>query len=332
LSSPSRLSDYLGSSSQNFGIEHFTEQNGPGHGSRRIRAYTGGGLEFDIHPDRAFDIGRTTFRGINLSWLSPTRITAPGLVVNDREEWLRTFGGGLLTTCGLDAIGDPSVTDGQRHPMHGRIGAVPATLTRATVDHDNLELEAEIRQTSVHGENLVLVRRITAPIGGTSIRVTDRVTNEGSSDSPHMVLYHCNFGWPLIDETVRITVPSIAVTPENEAASRAPQPWDRFETPSPDAESLVYRHHFADEPIVTARIENFRAGISVAISFDRATLPSLHQWKMMAPRQYLLGVEPSNTSTLKGRAAAEAMDAVPVLRSGESVSYELIFEFEELHD
>ncbi len=328
MSTPILSQDHLGSLSQFAAIDRFTEDDGPSRGARRYRVYTGGGLEFEVHPDRAFDIGRTTYRGTGAAWLSPTRITAPGLVVNDGDAWLRTFGGGLLTTCGLDTIGDPSETDSGAHPLHGRVGAVPATVTRATADRDLLVLEAEVRQASVHGENLLLSRRITAEVGGSSFRISDTVTNEGYSDRPHMILYHCNLGWPLLGEDVLLSIPSGSVTEENAAARLAPEPWDRFTAPARDAESLLYRHHLdASSGRATATIANPRIGMSLAISFDTSTLPYLHQWKMMAPGQYLLGIEPSNSPSLAGRGAVEEAGALPVLRAGESVSYEVGFEF-----
>ena len=106
-------------------------------GERRPRAGSppaprrrpGAGLEFDVHPDRALDIGAATFDGVPLAWLSSTGISAPSRYEHEGPGWLRTFGGGLLTTCGLDSFGPPADDEDGVAGMHGRIGTVPAHLT-----------------------------------------------------------------------------------------------------------------------------------------------------------------------------------------------------------
>ena len=56
-----------------------------------------------------------------------------------------------------------------------------------------------MRQAAVFGENLHLHRRIEAEVGTDEIRISDRVVNHGFSDTPHMLLYHLNVGYPLLD-------------------------------------------------------------------------------------------------------------------------------------
>ena len=60
---------------------------------------------------------------------------------------------------------------------------------------------------AVFGENLVLTRRIEAQLGGRAIAILDRVENRGFRPTPHMLLYHFNFGWPLLDQGSRFLAP-----------------------------------------------------------------------------------------------------------------------------
>lgn len=320
--------DRIGAVGEIARIDQFVVSGGPENGARIVRLINGGGLELEIHPDRALDIGRVTFRGMPIAWMSPTGMAAPGLADPVGFGWLKTFGGGLLATCGLDSIGDPStLADGTEMPLHGRFGTLPATITRASVGGERVVFEGETRQASVHGENIVVRRSISSIIGSNSFRLTDIVTNESGRDQPHMILYHLNLGWPLIGPSTLFNSPATMVTPENDDARATVEPWSTITEPTPEAKSLVFRHHLPDAPRALVRIQNPDTGVQLEIDFDTATLPHLHQWKVMQTGQYVVGIEPSNCATLAGRAYAEEHDLVPTLGPGASVTYEIDFRF-----
>ena len=97
--------------------------------------------------------------------------------------------------------------------------------------------------------------------------------------------------------------------------------------PSRNAGSLVYVHTLDSGPHHTVTVRNRARGMRLEIGFDTGTLPFLHQWKCLQWGQYVIGIEPSNTSTLAGRATAEEQGVAPVLSSGESVQYTVSFRF-----
>lgn len=326
----SEVVDRIGSLGQLARIDSYVELQGAARGARRMRLVTGGGLEVDLHPDRALDVGAVTIFGIPVAWLSPTGIAAPGYYSSAGDAWLRTFGGGLVTTCGLDTFGPPRETEEGTTAFHGRIGAVPATLVEARVAEDSLVVEAEVRQASSLGENLLLRRRITAPIAGTSFRVDDTVTNEGTRSSPHLLLYHCNIGWPLLDDAATLAVPSTAVEPVGTAAIRAPEAWRTVTEPVDGAVEQVYVHGFEGAERVTVALENPRLGLRLELAFDAASLPRLVQWRMMGRRSYVLGLEPTNFSGASTLLAHGPVAEPPRLAPGESRSYGLDFEFQRV--
>ena len=47
----------VGSLDQVARVDRFVEDDGPARGARRFRVVNGGGLDFDVHPDRGLDIG-----------------------------------------------------------------------------------------------------------------------------------------------------------------------------------------------------------------------------------------------------------------------------------
>ena len=127
--------------------------------------------------------------------------------------WFRGFPGGLVSTCGLDhtLLGGPDDATVFNYPhrvtetygLHGRYTGRPARLAGygARWDGDECVLwaEGEVVQAALFGEQLMLRRRIEADLGGISLRITDTVTNIGPTPCPHMLLYHCNVGFPVVD-------------------------------------------------------------------------------------------------------------------------------------
>jgi hypothetical protein len=308
-------------------IDSFVEADGPGRGSRRLRVVTGGGLEFDVHPDRALDIGAATFDGVPLAWLSSTGISAPSFYEPEGRGWLRTFGGGLMTTCGLDSFGPPADDEDGVAGMHGRIGAIPAHLTGAEATPERITVTGTVRQTAVFAENLLLRRRISSEVGSSSFTVEDTVTNEGSSASPHMVLYHVNLGWPLLDEGVVVDIPHATVEPRD--ADAAGGLGSRYDIGAPvrGFREQVYIHRAG--PDRYASVTNKDRGLRFTLRFSE-TLPAVFEWKMTATQHYVLGLEPANTPEINGRAAARAAGLLPRLEPGATASYRLTFEMERL--
>ena len=81
---------------------------------------TGGGLRCTVLADNGLDIGRLTYRGVPVSFLSKNGIVSPYAHHPFEEEFLHTFPGGMLYTCGLLSAGPAGRDGGVWQPMHGR--------------------------------------------------------------------------------------------------------------------------------------------------------------------------------------------------------------------
>ena len=84
------------------------------------------------------------------------------------------------------------------------------------------------RSEHEHGENLLLRRRISAVMGESRFFIDDIVTNEGPRAWPHMMLYHVNVGFPVVDAGARLIAPSRKVMPRTELAAKELDQHDRF--------------------------------------------------------------------------------------------------------
>lgn len=319
------LRERVGVLAQVVRVDSLLEAEGASRGARRLRLVNGGGLEVELHPDRALDIGQVTVDGIPVSWISPVGIGSPEAYEPTGDGWLRTFGGGLLATCGLDTFGPPSTDAGQQLGQHGRIGVQKAVITRSDATAEGIVVEAVIRQAAVFGENLVLRRRISTAAGSDTVRIDDTVTNESFCEQPHMILYHMNLGWPLIDDETVLDVPAVSVTARDAVAEAGTTTRDRLGAPVPGFREQVYLHELAGREPTVVTVTNPVRGLEFTLTFCAMELPFLYQWKMVGQGHYVLGVEPANSPNVFGRAAAREAGALPVLAPGESVSYGLEF-------
>ncbi len=110
------------------GIETAVLDNGSGRGTRIAWINTGSGLRFKVVIDRAMDIADTFYNQHSLAWLSHAGITAPEPFSNKGLDWLKTFGGGLLTTCGLSHVGGPEADEYGERGLHGQISNLVADV------------------------------------------------------------------------------------------------------------------------------------------------------------------------------------------------------------
>jgi hypothetical protein len=313
----------VGSLDQVARVDSFIEAEGPARGARRLHVVNGGGLEFDVHPDRGLDIGAASYQGLPLAWLSSTGIAAPAAYEPDGRGWLRTFGGGLVTTCGLDSFGPPADDEDGVVGMHGRVGHLPARVTAAEATPERVVVAGTVRQTAVFAENLLLRREISTEVGSSAFTISDTVTNEGADPSPLMVLYHVNLGWPLLDEGAALDIPSASATPRDADAESGFDARYAIGAPVAGFREQVYIHEAGDDRY--ARVTNRARGLEFTLRYSQ-TLPALFEWKMTATKHYVLGLEPANTPEIQGRSAARASGRLPHIAPGETVAYQISIE------
>ncbi len=313
------------------GVRLVTLGDRPERGVRLLQFRTGGGLDFAVTVDRCMDIGEVSFRGVPLGWQSPAGFRAPWLTDLESEGGLGLNRGfsGFWVTCGFDHYGPAATSsavhfnspmrDEMRHPLHGRGAMTPATLRGYGADwvDDALLLwaEGDIRQVMMFGENLLVRRRIEAWSNSASFTVTDTVTNDGFVATPHMLLYHINAGWPLLDEGARIVSPIAETEAAAESTPIVPGP-------QPANLQTVLSHRVRADAAgrATASLVNDRLGLSLGIDFDASVLPWMAEWRCYAEGVYALGLEPK-TNRRGTRAALDEAGELRHLAPGESVTY-----------
>jgi hypothetical protein len=301
--------------------------DGKARGMRVADVYSGSGFRFEVLIDRALDIGAAEFAGRPLAWLYP----ALGTAAQHEPQglgWLRTFGGGLMTTCGLTHIGHPDEDAGEALGLHGRISHIGAENVRVIEEWQGdayfIGLEASIRQAALFGENLLLTRRITTQMGANQLLIQDSVRNEGFNPTPHMMLYHCNFGFPVVSPDSVLVMRDDFVEPRDDAARNGFENHTRLDSPQAGYAEQVFFHrpHVDAVGMAQGAIVNRALNFGGYVRYRAAELPHLWQWKMMGAGEYVCALEPANHIGRK-RSLLRAEGQLRILAPGDEVKYQV---------
>jgi hypothetical protein len=281
--------DKISGHAQIGGIETSVLDNGRGRGTRIAWINTGTGLRYKVIIDRSLDIADAFYNQYSLAWLSHVGVTTPNPAATRGLEWLRTFGGGLLSTCGLTHVGAPETDQYGERGLHGRIGNIPAEL-ESIVQPDpvagnlGMSITGRIRESVVFGPHLELKRTISGTLGDPVIRIRDEVTNLGNT-------------------FLKCLAPS-----QNHLGG---------------GEACVFINvHPDNKGICTCGLHNPDLGLAVAIRFEKNQLPWLTNWQHWGKGEYVTGLEPGTNPPI-GQAEARKQDQLIHIEAGESMAYDL---------
>jgi len=314
-----------GSISQLGGTKLVELCDGNERGTRAVEFRTGSGFNFTVLADRGLDISSAEMNGMSLCFRSPTGDVAPQYYQPEHLEWLWGFFGGLLVTCGLSHAGAPAPEEG--HGLHGRYSYTPARElsfdNRWEGDDYIMSVSGTVRETRFFGANLVLRRTITAKLGERRLFIRDELTNEAFESAPHLILYHINPGFPVVDEGSELLSPTIEAEPRDDEARAEAESYNKFHAPRPGYKEKCYFHRMKPAPdgSVTSALVN-RQNFGVYVKYKYAQLPHYVEWKMMGEGAYVVGMEPANAKLLL-RAELRKRGMLPILAPGERRLYEL---------
>ena len=323
------LARHVGSIEQLGGVRLSVLDDGKGRDMRAVQFETGSGFAFTVLPDRGMDIGSARFRGASLAWESSVGPAHPMYFEKDGLSWHRTWGGGLLTGCGTTQIGRPGEDQGEALGIHGRLSHIPASNVWADAawrdDDYEMWVQGKARETTAKGENILVDRRIWTRLGESRLFVRDVVTNEGLEPAPHMMLYHFNFGFPLVAEGTAFIAPSTNVTSFARDGATAVD-HTRYAAPIDGFQEQAFFHDMAtgEDGFATVVLANREfdggRGLGLYCRYRPTELPNFVQWVFIRAGMYVTAFEP-HYGTMQGRARARATGVLPFLASGEEREY-----------
>ncbi len=330
-----QLRQRIGNMDQVAGIRMAQLDDGLERPARAAFFRTGGGLELTVLPDRCLDIAAAYFQGKAMGWRCVTGDVAPQYYEAEGIRWLRSYFGGLLTTCGLMNVGGPAPDSAVSGiGLHGRIGNMPARNVKVMQEWQGseyvLSVTGTMREAVLFGENLSLTRTVSTKLGEKRFWIRDVLVNEGFRPVKYMLLYHCNIGFPALDEGSRIISPSRRVAPRDAIARDGAARWNRMDAPAHGYAEKVYFHDMApanDGSVTVALVNDGFAkgeGFGVYVKFNKKELPRFTEWKMMGEQDYVVGLEPC-TCGVEGRHTDESLKLLHTLKPGQRKTVNLEF-------
>lgn len=301
-------------------------------------------LSFTVVPTRGMGVWRGAFRGMPLTWGSP--VAGPvhpkhvELAAEGGRGWLAGFDEWVVR-CGLSSNGVPGVdawTDErgvertETLTQHGRIANVPARRAVVQVDPGppwRVRVSGEVLESSFFGPQLLLRTAYEYELGTGRLAVVDEVENLGGQVAELQLLYHLNFGEPLLGEGARISVAAEEIAPYTPHVAAAMDTFVACGAPAPgrpeDVFLCVPRTDADGSGIALLETADREAG--VLVRFDRSTLPCLVVWKLIGdPRDgYVVGLEPS-TNYPNLRTFERTQGRVARLQPGEARTFRVSME------
>lgn len=293
------LLSYAGNIEQLAGVTRKQISEGNGDGIRLFDVRNGSGLEFSVLEGKCMDLFSASYKGYPLNFVSKNGLVSPmRFVPQSGEESMRCISGGLLYTCGTANVGYACRDGDEQLVLHGRLRAMAAANTMAeahwTEDDYIIELHGEMRETALFGENIAFRRKIWTRMGRPVIYLEDEIENEGFREQPFMLMYHINFGFPFVDQGIRIfTAPAEITCRDPWTIPHIPE-YERMEGPDPFGQEQYLTHTFKNTGAVMTAAYNETLGIGVYLKQNTEIMPFLHEWKTNVAGDYALGLEPAN--------------------------------------
>ena len=218
---------------------------------------------------------------------------------------------------------------GEELPLHGNISNVPSESHSFTEDENNICVKAIVRDSSLFSHMLLLERTYTISKKDNSVTLEDKITNVGTKESPVMLLYHCNMGYPLLSENSKVVIDAESVVPRDDHAATDTANCLKMLKPQRDFVEMCYYHDVkVKNGFASCGIYNPDIDKGVVIRYNKDKLDRFTEWKMMGEVEYVLGLEPGNC-TPDGRNVLREKGELKFLRPGEKYKTMLKFIFSD---
>jgi len=292
-----------------------------------------GACRFKVLPTRGMGIHRAWLGDLEIGWKSPVRGPVhPKFVplwAANGVGWMDGFDE-LFVRCGLESNGPPIFADDGRlqFPLHGRIANQPAHRVELSIDPDEGEitLTGEVDESRLFHSKLRLTTTIKTRYDEPGFRVHDEIENLSSQPAELQLLYHINFGPPLLEPGAKIVLPLQTLVPQTSHAAQGVSQWDTYFEPEPGFEEHVFLMELAAdaEGCTQALLRNASGEQGVSLHFNKRRLPLFTLWKSMQPEQdgYVTGLEPS-INYPNPRPFEKAQGRVRQLEPGEVQAFEI---------
>ena len=296
-----------------------------------------GKLKFSVCPTRGMGVLSVTMGDIFLGWNSPVKEIVHPKLINLQSRgglgWLEGFNEWMVR-CGLESAGHPGVDRfinnvGEEATMeltlHGKIANIPASEVEVVIDPEpphRLRVRGRVEERMFYGPKLVLEAEISTVPGSNEFQLADLIVNDGEDEQEFQIIYHANFGPPLLDEGSTFAAAVERVTPFNQHAAKDVASYANYQGPRLGFIEQVYclypKSDRAGRALIMLR--NKARDKAVSMKFATGELPLVTLWKNTNALKegYVTGLEPG-TGFPNNRRIERKFGRVPKLPPGGTI-------------
>ena len=249
---------------------------------------------------------------------------------NNKSPWHDKIG----NRAQLGGIETSVLDNGPARGLHGRIGNIGATV-EAIVQPDlaagklDMSITATTSQSRVFGPSLELKRTISGRFGGPTITVKDVVTNRANTPALHMLLYHCNFGWPLVDHGTNLIWRGQCKprgTDADKAIFNSANNYRKCAKPLATHRGFGEACGFIDvtpdaKGLCAVGLHNPKLNLGLTLTYKKKQFPWLTNWQHFAPGEYGTALEPGTNPPI-GQNRCRQEKSLIILQPGRCRTYQ----------
>ncbi|MCF7483002.1 aldose 1-epimerase family protein [Vibrio sp. J1-1] len=310
------------------------------HGGKQmgvdIIVVNNGELSITVIPTRGMGILNVKRDGERiLGWDSPVKeVVNPAFIELESRNglgWLDGFNE-MLVRCGYEWTGHPGVDDnGQLLSLHGRVQNTPASTVKVIIDDNpphKITIEGTVSERTFKKAELETLTKLEVVPGESTFALHDTLTNKADYDDEYQIIYHSNFGRPILEKGAKVTAAASEISPFNDYAKAGLDDWQTYLGPTKDFDEMVFNlKPIGDEKGNTLAVLHNQAGnLGVSVGYNIKQLPVLTLWKNTDTEQqgYVTGIEPG-TSYAYNTKYQRPLGLVPTIKAGESKQFDVTY-------
>ncbi|POP45562.1 DUF4432 domain-containing protein [Superficieibacter electus] len=327
-------SDKLNIKDSHFSIEQKVLHGGKQEGSKVLTIRAKDGLTIALSPTRGMNLLHVEGFGVRMGWDSPVKEVVNPAFINLESRnglgWLEGFNE-MMVRCGYEWTGHPVTADGQIYTLHGKVGNTPASQVEVEVSDTapyEIRVRGLVKESTFKKADLQTMTELRYIPGSNSFSLHDVLTNHADYPHDYQIIYHSNFGKPILEEGARFLAPMESISPFNDYAKGGLKEWQTYLGPTKGFDEMVFNikplsdndHH------TLAAVVNKAGDKGASIQFDTRQLPVLTLWKNTDTEKqgYVTGIEPG-TSYAYPVTIEREQKRVKQLQPGESTQFDLTY-------
>ncbi|OCG25345.1 DUF4432 domain-containing protein [Gilliamella sp. App2-1] len=323
----------LGVKGEKFTIQNTVLKGGKQEGTELL-TISSDNFTIQLIPTRGLGILSVVGDGIRMGWDSPVNEVVNPKYINLESRggigWLDGFNE-MMVRCGFEWTGHAVQADGMMYTLHGRAQNTPVSkliVDIADKEPYTITIKGLIKENTFKKSNLETWASLSYIPGSKEFTIHDVVTNKSDYTRDYQIIYHSNFGTPILEEGARFVAPVKEISPFNNYAKGGLNTWQTYLGPTKDFDEMVFNvYPFADATGQTQVMVTNKAGDKAAgIAFNTKELPVLSLWKNTdtLKQGYVTGLEPG-TSLAYPVTIERKQKRVRQLEPGQSTEFTLTY-------